>query len=247
MGQLVLAQTYDLEVARGLVPGVTRKTLNGYNAAVGVAQEPIWAESGVQYPWPTTAKTITVSSSDVNDTAAGTGAQTVAVTYIDFTSRLEVTTVVALNGQTGVTVSTNAYRVNGFSVMTAGSNKSNLGTVYCGYGALTLGKPASVLSSIVIGNNTQQQLIYTVPEKKILELKFYRFTTSAAAVLQLHTKYNTDVDYVNFDLPLNGVIEFESVESIYTARNDIYMTGAAAVACNVGIIFTGRIRDNFLT
>ena len=49
MGQLVVAQTYDLEVARGLVAGVTRKTLNGYNAAVGVTQEPIWAESGAQY------------------------------------------------------------------------------------------------------------------------------------------------------------------------------------------------------
>ena len=247
MGQLVVAQTYDLEVARGLIAGVTRKTLNGYNAAVGVAQEPIWAESGSQYPWPTAAQTITVSSSDVNDTAAGTGAQTVAVTYIDFTSRLEVTTVVSLNGQTGVTVSTNAYRVNGFSVMTAGTNKSNLGTVYCGYGAITTGKPASVLSSIVIGKNTQQQLIYTVPEKKILELKFYRFTTSALTVLQLHTKADTGVDNVVFDLPMNGAIDFESVESIFTARNDIYMTGAAAVACNAGMIFTGRVRDNFLT
>jgi hypothetical protein len=247
MGQLVVSQTYDLEVARGLVAGVTRKTLNGYDAAVGVVQEPIWAESGAQYPFPTAAQTITVSSSDVNDTAAGTGAQTVAVTYIDFTSRSEVTTVVALNGQTGVTVSTNAYRVNGFVVMTAGSNKSNLGTVYCGYGALTVGKPASVLSSIVIGKNTHQQLIYTVPEKKILELKFFRFTTSALAVMQFHSKTDTGVDYVNFDLPMNGAVDFETVDILFAARTDIYMTGAAAVSCNVGCIFTGRLRDNFLT
>lgn len=69
-------------------------------------------------------------SSSANDTAAGTGARTVLVTYYDQTGAGPFTETVTLNG-TGVvlTVSTTMCFIEKMEVVTAGSTGSNVGTI----------------------------------------------------------------------------------------------------------------------
>lgn len=247
--QQIVNRDYDIEVSRGLIAGVVRKTINGYNSNTGTTQEPIWAQSGTAYPWPTAATTITVSSTSINDTSAGSGARTVAVTYIDFTTRAEVTTIVALNGLTAVTVTTNAYRVNNFAVVTWGGsapNGANVGTLFVGSGLVTLGTPATIYSSIVPGKNIQQQAVYTVPVGKTFEPKFFRFTTSALCTFRLLQRTDTqDGFYTSFDLPLQAYADFTSLPLPIAEKSDIIVTAAAnsgTIRC--GLIFTGYLKDS---
>lgn len=134
----------------------------GYNAAVGAAAfEPVWAESGVAVPYPSVAQALTLSSASANDAAAGTGMRTVSITWLDANFE-EQTTVLGLNGQTAVALGT-GFRVNRVFGLSYGSGLANAGIVYVGYGALVAGKPASVLASIVAGENQTLQMAYCVP------------------------------------------------------------------------------------
>ena len=121
---------YGTEVVRGNITGVSFVTMRGYNAATSTTNEPIWAQSGTTYPNVTTAQTLTLSSNNAADNSAGTGANTVAVTYVRFSDLVEVTAVFAMDGQTPVTVTTDGYAINNIRVLTAGANGGNIGTVY---------------------------------------------------------------------------------------------------------------------
>lgn len=97
---------YGTDVVRGNIPGVSFVTMRGYNVANSTTNEPIWAQSGTTYPNVTAAQTITISSNNAADNSAGTGANSVTVTYVRFSDLVEVTAVFAMNGQTPVTVTT---------------------------------------------------------------------------------------------------------------------------------------------
>jgi len=70
---------FDLNVSSGaLSPSYKQVYKFGQNAVVGNSMETIWQQGGL-YSYPPSASTMTVSSSNVNDTSAGTGARTVRV------------------------------------------------------------------------------------------------------------------------------------------------------------------------
>ena len=94
------------------------------------------AESN-RYTFPTAGATMTISSADANDTSAGTGARTVKVDFLDSTYA-EFSETLTLNGQTAVsTSSSDCFRVNTMTVLTAGTGKVNAGKVYVGTGTVT--------------------------------------------------------------------------------------------------------------
>ena len=242
----VLTRDYGIDVSRGLVSGVTFQTLQGYNQATSTTNEPIWAQSGTTYPNVTTAQTLTLSSSSALDTSAGTGARTVLVTYVRFSDSVEVSTTITLNGQTAVTITTDGYAVNGMRVLTAGTGGSNAGTLYVGYGAVTLGVPANVLGTVVIGKNKAQQVIYTVPSGKAFELMAFRIITSVLTFIQLRSRSApTSVDVVEFDLPLNGTAAFNSIApSVFAAGTQIQLWAQTAAGAGVaGVILSGYLRS----
>lgn len=245
-GQQVATRPYGIDVSRGLVAGITTRTITGYNAATTTTQEPVWAQSGATYPWPTAVQTITVGSTSAADTAAGTGAQQVLVRYIDFTTRAEVVATVALNGITPVTVTTNGYRINEFRAVVHGTGGANAGTVFAGYGAFNaVTGHASILSSIPVGKNKAQQSIFTVPAGVVAELVSFRFTVSAASVIQLRLKTQTGTGFaVEFDQPFVGANSFESVfPTPVSAGTDIEFRAAGiAGATQVGVIYSCYLR-----
>lgn len=101
-----------------------------------------------------------LKSSSVSDTAAGTGAQTVAVNYLDNTMTLQQE-IVTLNGTTAVNmVSTTVQFIESMVVLTCGSNLANVGTISI---FTTTGGGGSAFASIAIGDNATFYAHHYVP------------------------------------------------------------------------------------
>ena len=160
---------YFLEVSKGNITGHSSMRKFGHTENVTTSITDIWNGGGI-YVFRDSATTMTASSSDVNDTSAGTGARTLEVQYLDG-NYAEVVETVTLNGQTPVTVATDILRINRMIVRSAGSSGFNEGNLHVGTGAVTAGVPAVTHSEIIFtaqggGENQTLQAIYTVPAGK---------------------------------------------------------------------------------
>lgn len=246
VGEQVAVRDYGMDASRGLISGVSFITIRGYNQATSTTNEPIWAQSGTAYPNPTTAQTLTVSSTSAVDTSAGTGARTVFVRYIKASDGTEQTATATLNGLTAVTVSIDCIAVNDLRVLTAGTGRSNAGTIFAGYGTVTLGTPASILATIAVGKNAAQQAIYTVPAGKALEIMAFRLSASVLSFIQLRIRSSAAaVQTVEFDIPLATSVSFNSVApSIFAAGTQIqFWAQTAAGSGAAGCIISGFLRS----
>ena len=164
---------------------VTPVLLTGRNPAAGTTLADLWgfpatAAGASQYVRanPTTGYALVVCSDSTADASAGTGAQQVAISYLD-TAYLPHTAVFALNGQTmvsaasmldGVTGSftiTNCLRNNGAEVVAVGSGGAAAGNIYIGASqTFTLGvpqSPALIYDCILAGDNNDSTAMFTVP------------------------------------------------------------------------------------
>ena len=160
--QVGASEPFELQVARGQIPGHKLKFKFGHNAAVGDTEETIWAEGGL-YVYPTSATQMTVSSSSADDTAAGTGARTINIEGLDADYN-EISEDIILNGQTPVTTVNSYLRINRGISLTAGSGGKNAGIIRVGTGTVTSGVPANVFLSIDgDGDNQTLMCIWTVP------------------------------------------------------------------------------------
>lgn len=148
------------DIAEGQVPNHIGVTQLGYNGDVDNVREDLWELGGV-YVFPTTSIQMKIVSSSVNDAAAGTGARTADIHYLD-TNYDEQFETITLNGTTPVnTVATNILRVNDIHVMSVGS----LGV---SDGNLSLTNTAGTITYgyIAASGNASRQAIYTVPNGK---------------------------------------------------------------------------------
>jgi hypothetical protein len=154
-------ELFELQVARGQIQGHRNVTVFGFNGDVDTTQVTVWPLPSL-ITFPAAALQMTVSSTNANDTAAGTGARTVVVQGVDANYN-EVTETVALNGQTAVTMSASLLRVNYAYVATAGSGNSAAGDIYIGTGTVTAGVPATTYDIIKFDYNVTTTGSYTVP------------------------------------------------------------------------------------
>jgi hypothetical protein len=159
----VNSEDFQLGVASGdLSPSYKQVYKFGQNADVGNSLETIWLEGGL-YAYPPSATTMTVSSSDANDTSAGTGARTIQISGLDGDYN-EISETITMNGQTPVTTTNSFLRVNRGIVLTAGSGGVNAGIIYVGTGTVTSGVPANKYTTINgDGTNQTLQAFWTVP------------------------------------------------------------------------------------
>lgn len=162
ISQVGTSEPFELQVARGQIPGHKTIFKFGYNASVGSTKETIWEQGGL-YAYPASATVMTISSSSANDTAAGTGARIVEVFGLDADYK-EINEVVTLNGQTAVNTTKSYLRINRGIVRSAGSGGANAGIIYAGTGTVTSGVPANIYL-LINGEGDNQTLmgIWTVP------------------------------------------------------------------------------------
>ncbi len=126
----------------------------GFNAALSTAATV--TPQGGAYAFPAAEVQATVVSSEAADTAAGTGARTVAIDYLD-DDYVQKTVTATLNGAAAVTLSVDdLFRVNNFRVTSVGTGGVTAGNLTLAHGGLTYGY-------IAAGNNCHRQAVYTVP------------------------------------------------------------------------------------
>lgn len=113
-------------IAQGSAAG-----LNGLIAGyIATSATTIVAVRGTAYTEPTAAAQVELVSSSSSDSAAGTGARTVKVTYYDGLMDGPFTETVTMNGTTAVaTVATDIRFIEKMETLTVGSNGTNVGTI----------------------------------------------------------------------------------------------------------------------
>lgn len=152
---------YLSAVSSGAVTGTSSVFKFGFNPDINGVEETVWDHGGI-YAYPAAAIQMSVSSSSVNDTAAGTGARTVFVAGLDANYN-EISETVTLNGQTPVLTSALFLRINRASVVSAGSGETAAGDIYVGTGVVSAGVPATVYARIRLGDNQTLMAVWTVP------------------------------------------------------------------------------------
>ena len=154
-------EPFELQVSRGQITGHRSVVVFGYNPDVDTSRVTVWPYTGI-LPLPAAALQMKVSSSDANDTAAGTGARTVFVAGLDANYN-EISEIVTLNGQTAVLTTQSFLHINNAYVATAGSGLSAAGDIYFGDGVVTAGVPATVYDLIKFDYNQRITGSYTIP------------------------------------------------------------------------------------
>lgn len=166
----------DLAISRGHSTGYRTLYKFGYNPDVNGTEETVWAEGG-NYLWLSSAVTMFVSSSSVNDASGGTGANTILIQGLDGDYK-EIEETITLNGQTQVTTQLSYLRVYRAFVTLAGSGGTSGGTIYVAASGSSSGVPTgTVYASLALGNQTQIAA-YTVPSGYTLYVDEINFTAA---------------------------------------------------------------------
>ena len=138
-------EDFDLQVARGQVPGHSTVNIYGYQPAVGTSFIPLW-ENATLYVYPVAATQMHLASSN-GDTA------TITINGLDANYAV-VSELVTLNGTTPVVTTNSFLRVNSMSVAVG----SPTGTI-----TLKDLTDTTIYAQINAGVGRTQAALYTVP------------------------------------------------------------------------------------
>lgn len=167
-------KNFFIEVQLGNFPGMKIIPVSSLQTNVKTSFNDVWSV-GVDLVYPTAMESWEVVSSNDNDSATGTGAQTVEVITLD-DQFVETTHTISLNGQTPVAVpgGANNFRRNNFKVLTVGAVRGkNLGNLTL----QVVGGGAAVRDLIPIGQVKSFDSHITVPkDKHILIIGTARFS-----------------------------------------------------------------------
>lgn len=153
----------------GKINGIRRVVISGYNSDVDIATAPedIFPaiESTLIPRVPSSSpESWEMVSSDINDSAAGSGARTVSITTVN-SSYVEVTQTVTLNGTTPVPLTGTHIAVNSALVISAGSGGTNSGLI-----TIRVAAAGAARAYISPGDSILNQCKFTVPANHTLEL-----------------------------------------------------------------------------
>ena len=181
-----LAAPWEVQVARGKVPGVSLVNLYGYQAAVDGAFIPIW-EANTAYTYPSNnGEIMTLYSTSASDTNVS-----VQINGLDSSFNIQSETLVLTNGTTGVNTTKSYRRIN--SILVVGS-VNPVGTLYLS----NTGKTTNY-AIIALGTGRSQMSIYTVPNGYTLYLN--RVTVAAEG-----STNGKALNYRSYTINGNGII-----------------------------------------
>jgi len=147
---------FSEEVALGRRQGWTTWNKFGYNNDVDTGTE-IVAAFGGTFSRMTSADTLSIVSSDANDTNGGTGVNTIVIYGIDG-NRDPQTKVYNMDGLTPVVTTDTWLGVNRVAIFLFGSGEANAGNI-----TITATSAGSTQAYIPAGDGVTQQMIFHVP------------------------------------------------------------------------------------
>ena len=148
----IYAAPWDMQVARGKVPGVTQVNVFGYGTAIDGSFIPAW-ENATSYTFPAAAVNMQVVSSSTSDNTDAS----INISGLDANWNL-LTEHIHLNGTTTVTTTNQFLRINSVQMVSAGTGQvSNVGTITVTNGSGT------IHAQINPGISRMQNSWYSVP------------------------------------------------------------------------------------
>ncbi len=227
---------FPQSVASRLDSGYKPIRLFGENSDINATLEAVW-EVGGSYVFPATAQQMEVISSSASDAAAGTGARTVHLHYLDANYAEQVETV-TMNGVTAVATSaTNILRILDFHVATAGSGLVNAGNIDVRNLADT-----PIYSRIATGENTAHTAVYTIPASSTAYLICASFSAGAAVANHV-TRFFIEVTTDHNDTLTAGIFNTKYLVQAMDASHSVDFGLPIKVPAQADIMITA-ISDN---
>lgn len=225
---------YNSKVGYGYV-NVEETRKFGFYDSIGTTERTVWDGAGsTNANSPATASQLQVSSSDANDTSAGTGARTVTISGLD-SNYEQQSEVVTLAGQTPVVTSGTYVRCNRLMVETAGSGGQNADNIYAYTGDATDGVPDDanlIYSLITAGKNQTLQCNFTMPADRVGFLRFFGISSfgnsNAFATVRLLVRPFGGVWQTKDQLVLTRGFVTVPVAEVITPKSDIEIRAAAS-------------------
>jgi hypothetical protein len=140
----------------------------GINETVGAGSfESIWRGTG-NYVFPTTAETFGIAAGgNANDDAAGTGARSVKITFLDSNWNVTEETLATAGASASAATSVTGYRIIKAEVVEVGTyGGSNTGDIQ-----IENTTSNQIVGFIAAGTGVAQQAVYTVPANKTLYIE----------------------------------------------------------------------------
>lgn len=217
-GIVTLPDDITFRISRGDIPGFTRILVSGHDSDVTSTENLI--SSIPTFTLPTTAAILNISSNDINDNIAGTGARQVLVQGLNSSWDL-IQEVVDLSGTTTVSTTNSYLRVNNIIVISAGSSFTNEGTI-------TTIHPQTTISVINPTIGQDLNAIYSIPRGHTLFLN--SILAGAGKNENVDFKFrarSNGVDFVSSRIALfQNANDYESyIPSPLPEMTDIYITG----------------------
>lgn len=147
-------EDFYLQVSKGHIPGHRFSRRFGDLETVSTDWQDIWIPGG-DYVYPSTAGLVNVSSTDIDDTAGGSGARTLFIQGLDSNYNI-LNETITLNGQTNVSSVNQYLRVWRCDVRLSGAHNSNEGTI-------SITQHSILLGVIEPDDGRCQSALYTVP------------------------------------------------------------------------------------
>jgi len=242
---------YFLELSKGHIPQHSAINKYGFNLDIDTGSDPetIWSAGGL-YTFATSADTLKVISSDVDDNGTGTtGALTIKVQGLD-TNYDIIEEDFTLNGQAAVTGNKEFLRVYRAFVTSAGASEYNEGTI-----TINNSDDSLTLAEIPAEHSQTQMAVYTVPRNyrgfitNISGSIIKSGGTRRDATLNLYTRANGVAKLKqSFSVETDGTTVFNkefSLPLVLEEKTDIYVNAEvggnnAGVFSNMGIILVDQ-------
>lgn len=246
---------FDTAVGLGLLSdvGFTRVAALGNNPDVDqlasiTAPEVIWPNGG-SHPRMTVATSLEAVSTSTSDTAAGTGARTIAVVGLDGDYNA-ISAIVTMNGTTAVAIPTQFIAINFMRLVTAGSTEVNQGTI-----SIRDSGGGTVRSVMQAFYGFARQAIYTVAAGHTLEVvSLFASLINAGGVDKnvtiannLRFQNGTNLVVLEFSISQTTPYRHDGVPGIIIpekAEFSLQATFSATNDVNVSAGFLGKLYNN---
>jgi hypothetical protein len=216
ISQVGTSEPFELQVARGQIPGHTIRNLFGTNPAIGTSFVTPW-ENNTALPFLSAEQNLSLVSSNAADTAVS-----ILVSGVD-ESYAQVSETVALNGLTAVTTTNKFVRIN--DLITVSGNA---------VGDVTASYSGTVYAKILATYGRNQAAVFTVP----LGHSFYLGRIDAfTATANNDTKIMTFRNRVTFG---DGRV-FNVAQTNFVSRMDIARTLPFKVPAKATIEFQAKM------
>ena len=229
-------ESFDLQVARGQIPGHESVNVFGFANAVSTTFVAVW-ENNAAYVFPTVASTMLLSSSSASDTAV-----TIQIDGLDSGYR-RITELVTVTGTAGVSTVNTFWRINSM-LTTAGVA---VGTIY----AKNAG--GTTYAQIAIGNGRTNMSVYTVPADHTFYLSQTDAFSSTSITSGVFSTYrtlvvsDTGISNIVFAAPfLNNLEITRPFPAVFPAKVDIqFQCKSSGAGLNIGTLAIGVLIKNF--